>query len=143
MHGLQAVSITLILEFFKKLNDDLKPFLLQLKEHYTQYTLDNIMAMKSTYSIRIFELLQEKIKTKVIGRSGKYVQISLQELRECCDCEDKYKAFGDFKKRVVDKAVSEINRVTYYDLTFSYQKCGRNVAAIDFFITSKFRHKKK
>lgn len=77
MHGLQAVSITLILEFFKKLNDDLKPFLLQLKEHYTQYTLDNIMAMKSTYSIRIFELLQEKIKTKVIGRSGKYVQISL------------------------------------------------------------------
>ena len=99
--------------------------------------------MKSVYAIRIFEILQSKIMSGNMPKNGINIILSVQELRECCDCEDKYKAFGDFKKRVVDKAVSEINRVTYYDLTFSYQKCGRNVAAIDFFITSKFRHMKK
>ena len=99
--------------------------------------------MKSVYAIRIFEMIQSKIMSKVLPKDGIFIEVPVQEIRECCDCEDKYKAFGDFKKRVVDKAVSEINRVTYYDLTFSYQKCGRNVVAIDFFITSKFRHKKK
>ena len=126
-----------------KLNEELKPFLINLKEHYTQYTLGEVLAMKSVYAIRIFEILQSKMMSGNLPRNGTNIILSVQELRECCDCEDKYKAFGDFKKRVVDKAVSEINRVTYYDLTFSYQKCGRNVAAIDFFITSKFRHMKK
>lgn len=117
-----------------KLNDDLKPFLLQLKKHYTQYTLDNIMAMKSTYSIRIFELLQEKIKTKVLGKSGEYVQISLQELRECCDCENKYKSFNNFKTRVLDTACKEINSLTAFRVKYNYVKHGKSIVAIVFHI---------
>lgn len=117
-----------------KLNDDLTPFLLQLKEHYTQYTLDNIMAMKSTYSIRIFELLQEKIKTKVLGNLGEYVQISLQELRECCNCEDKYKSFNNFKTRVLDTACKEINNLTMFRVKYNYVKHGKSVAAIIFHV---------
>ena len=73
-----------------KLNDDLKPFLIKLKEHYTQYSLDSILTMKSTYSIRIFELLQEKMKSKLLGRNGELVELTLQELRECCDYHDWY-----------------------------------------------------
>ena len=100
-----------------KLNEELKPFLINLKEHYTQYTLGEVLAMKSVYAIRIFEILQSKMMSGNLPRNGTNIILSVQELRECCDCEDKYKAFGDFKKRVVDKAVSEINRVTYYDIT--------------------------
>lgn len=125
-----------------KLNEELKPFLVNLKKHYTQYTLGEVLAMKSVYAIRIFEILQSKIMNGNVQRNGTHIILLVQELRECCDCEDKYMAFGDFKKRVIDKAVSEINRVTYYDLTFSYQKNGRSVVAIDFFIASKFRHMK-
>lgn len=122
-----------------KLNEKLKPFLVNLKEHYTQYTLQEVLAMKSVYAIRIFEILQSKVMDSNVPRNGTHIILSVQELRECCDCENKYSAFGDFKKRVVDKAVNEINRVTYYDLTFTYQKNGRSVVAIDFFIASKFR----
>lgn len=125
-----------------KLNEELKPFLINLKEHYTQYTLGEVLAMRSVYAIRIFEILQSRMMSGNVPRNGTNIILSVQELRECCDCEDKYRAFGDFKKRVVDKAVSEINRVTYYDLTFSYQKSGRNVVAIDFFVISKFGHMK-
>lgn len=122
-----------------KLNEELKLFFVNLKEHYTQYTLGEVLAMKSVYAIRVFEILQSKIMNRIVPRNGTHIILSVQELRECCDCEDKYIAFGDFKKRVIDKAVSEINRVTYYDLTFTYQKNGRSVVAIDFFIASKFR----
>lgn len=122
-----------------KLNEELKPFLVNLKKHYTQYTLGEVLAMKSVYAIRIFEILQSKIMDSIVPRAGTHVILSVQELRECCDCEDKYIAFGDFKKRVIEKAVNEINRVTYYEITFIYQKSGRSVVAIDFFIASKFR----
>lgn len=123
-----------------KLNEELKPFLISLKEHYTQYTLGEVLAMRSVYAIRIFEILQSKIMNGNVPVSGTHVVLSVQELRECCDCENKYLAFGDFQKRVISKAVSEINRVTYYDLSFTYQKSGRSVVSIDFFIILKFRN---
>lgn len=117
-----------------KLNDDLKPFLIKLKEHYTQYSLDSILTMKSTYSIRIFELLQEKIKSKLLGRNGELVEITLQELRECCDCEDKYAKFNNFKARVLDVACNEINALTTFRVDYSYSKEGRSVVAIIFHV---------
>lgn len=64
-----------------KLNDELKPLLLNLRENYTQYTLDNILAMKSVYSIRIFELLMERIKTKILPRKGMDVELSVDYIR--------------------------------------------------------------
>lgn len=124
---------------YLKLNEELKPFLINLKEHYTQYTLQEVLAMKSVYAIRIFEILQSKIMNGTVPKNGAHIVLSVQELRECCDCEEKYPAFGNFKNKVIDKAVNEINRVTYYDITFTYQKRGRTVVAIDFFIISKFR----
>lgn len=117
-----------------KLNDDLKPFLIKLKEHYTQYSLDNILTMKSTYSIRIFELLQEKIKVKKIGKNGECVQISLQELRECCNCEDKYRSFNHFKTRVIDTACNEINGLTIFRIKYDYIKNGKSIVAINFHV---------
>lgn len=123
-----------------KLNDDLKPFLIKLKEHYAQYSLDNILSMKSTYSIRIFELLQEKIKTKLIGRAGEYIEISVQELRECCDCENKYKSFNNFKVRVIDTACKEINNLTMFRVKYNYLKHGKNIVAIVFYV-NMFYHK--
>lgn len=123
-----------------KLNEKLKPFLINLKEHYTQYTLGEVLAMNSVYAIRIFEILSSKMMRRSVLMNGIHIVLSIQELRECCGCEDKYPAFGDFRKRVLDTAVSEINRVTYYALSFSYQKKARKVVAIDFFIISKFQN---
>lgn len=128
------------------LNEELKPFLVNLKEHYTQYTLQEILSMKSVYAIRIFEIIQSKMMNNNVPRDGTHIILSVQELRECCACENKYPAFGNFKNKVIDKAIREINRITYYDITFSYQKKGRSVVAIDFFISSKFKsgtHKDK
>src|SRR5699024_6215413 len=69
-----------------KLNDLLKPFLLQLQKHYTQIVLEDILAMKSVYAIRIFEMLQSKVMSKLLPKEGVHIIIPVQEIRECCDC---------------------------------------------------------
>lgn len=117
-----------------ELNEKLKPFLLNLKERYTQYTLQEILIMKSVYAIRIFEMLQSKIINKVLPKEGVDIEILVKEIRECCDCEDKYPAFGNFKDKVIDKAVNEINRVTMYVVTYSYIKNGKSVIGIKFHV---------
>lgn len=116
-----------------KLNDELKPFLLNLKEHYTQYTLDTVLVMKSVYSIRIYELLQSRVNTKLIPREGIDIELSLQTLKECCGCDSKaYDIFSNFRNRVIDVAVKEINEKTLYSLSYSYAKKGRAIVSLIF-----------
>lgn len=121
-----------------QLNDRLKPFLIALKEHYTQYTLENILAMKSVYAIRIFEMLQSKIMSRTLPREGTYILMSVQEIKDGCDIGEKYKTFSNFRSRVLDIAVKEINRVTLYSVSYEYEKTGRQVSGINFFINMKY-----
>ena len=41
-----------------RLDRDMKPFLLQLKQNFTRYEIINVLAMKSKYSIRLYELVK-------------------------------------------------------------------------------------
>lgn len=117
-----------------QLNEKLKPYLLNLKEHYTQYALENILAMKSVYAIRIFELLQEKIKTRKLPVEGVDIELSVEQIKICCDCEDKYAKFSHFKDKVLDVAVREINNQTLYTVSYNYIKKGRSVVGIRFHV---------
>ena len=118
----------------------MKPYLLGFQNNYTEYTLDNILAMKSVYGIRIFELLQEKIKNghRPLPKNGLNIELTVQYIRECCDCEDKYERFSQFKLRVLDRAVEEINRVTTYKVSYDYVKKGKSVIALVFHINMKY-----
>lgn len=71
-------------------------------------------------------------------KDGTDIEITVQEIRECCDCEDKYPAFGNFKDKVIDKAVTEINRVTMFRVDYSYRKKGRIVVAIIFHVNMMY-----
>lgn len=122
-----------------KLNDELKPFLLNLKEHYTQYTLDSILVMKSVYAIRLYELLQSKIMTRILPRAGTDIELSVETLKECCGCESKaYNTFSNFRNRVIDIAVKEINEKTLFTLSYDYVKKGKSVIGLIFHINMKY-----
>lgn len=122
-----------------KLNDELKPFLLNLKEHYTQYTLDSILVMKSVYAIRIYELLQSKIMTKTLPKEGTDIELSVGTIKECCGCENKaYNTFSNLRNRVIDVAVKEINEKTLYTLSYTYIKKGKSVIGMIFHINMKY-----
>ena len=122
-----------------KLNDELKPFLINLKDHYTQYTLDSILVMKSVYAIRIYELLQSEIMTRILPRAGTDIELSVETLKECCGCESKaYNTFSNFRNRVIDIAVKEINEKTLYTLSYDYAKKGKSVIGLIFHINMKY-----
>ena len=63
------------------LNPLLKPYLLGLKDHYTQYQLDCILRMRSTYALRIFELLEKENMLKFLPKEGITVDLTIQEIR--------------------------------------------------------------
>lgn len=93
-------------------SDKIMPYLYDLKNKFTKYRLSNISSFKSAYSVRLYELLAQY---KVV----KSRNIEVEKLREILLLNDKYKRLFDFKKRVVEKAVNEINDKS--DLFISYK----------------------
>ena len=119
------------IQLYKKL----KPYLLALKERYTQYELQYILAMKSVYAIRLYEILQSKIIGEVPRPKGADVKLTVEEIREKLGIEDnKYKQVGGIKSKVLDVAINEINRVSLYRVTYKDIKKGRFVVGFKFHV---------
>lgn len=112
------------------LDPKLKPYLLKLKKEFTTYALKNVLKLKSTYSVRIYELLKQYEKI------GKRV-ISLEALKSMLKIENEYKSYRDFRRRVLLPAYKELKEKT--DIYFEYKerKHGRKVIALEFFIYKK------
>lgn len=115
-----------------KWHEDMLPYLQNLRKMFTQYRLWYIMTMKSEYSIRLYELLKS-VENKTLW------EFSIDELKHKFMCEN-YTRFNDFKKRVIDTAVNEINAMT--DITVSYElfkygDSGRAYTHIEFTIETK------
>lgn len=125
-----------------KLNDQLKPYLIGLEEYYTQYAIEHILNMqsKNIYGLRIFELILSKIYTP-IPNEGTSVEISLEEIRICCDCEDKYDKIGMLKVRVIDKAKDEICNSTIFDVDYTEITVSKKIIGFRFFIRKKYYRK--
>lgn len=90
------------------------PFLFEIKKNFTKYPLKHVIKLRSTYSIRIYELLKQYAK---LGER----KFDLMELRQLLGIEDDlYPRFFDFKKRVIEPAQKEIAEHT--DIVFTYRK---------------------
>lgn len=108
----------------------LKPFLLELSNKFTSYKLSNVVKLKSTYAIRIYELLKqyEELKERTI---------SLDNLRYYLDAMDVYPNYANFKQRVLQPSQKELSQKTDIYFEFEEIKLGRKVQKIKFFIKSK------
>ena len=122
-----------------KLNDELRPLLLNLQDHYTQYALDEILVMKSVYAIRLYELLQSKIMSRVLPKAGTNIELSIETIKECFGCEGKsYNIFSNLRNRVIDIGVKEINKKTLFTVSYDYVKKGKTVIGLIFHINMKY-----
>lgn len=106
----------------------LKPYYLYLgKENpYTKYKLSNILQLRSTYSIRIYELLKEYETIK--NRTFK-----IDELRKLFQIKPtQYTRYNDFKRKVLEQAQKELPCKTDIMFNFEEIKEKRKVIAIKF-----------
>ncbi len=115
-----------------KFAPDLKPHLLDLKERFTSFYDYNVLSLKSTHSMRIYELLKQYEK---IGQRTEKVD----RIKQMLGIEKKYRSYNYFKKRVIEQAQKDLTNQC--DITFDFQeiKEGRKVDKIKF----KIKRQKK
>lgn len=119
--------------FAMKLNSDISELLLQLKSNFTQPLLEDFLRMKSPYSIAIWHLMQEKMKSKKpYGDNHIDFYLSLEELRQVTGTENKFIQLGQFKERVLDKAIREIKDSCSVNVMYKNVKVSRTVVGFDF-----------
>lgn len=115
-------------------HESVLPYLQNLiaNKPYTYYRILYILCMKSEYGIRLYEML------KAAEHRGIW-HYKIDYLKQQLDCSDKYSQIGDFKKRVIEPAVADINANT--DITVEYVLCkpprGRSFDGIEFYISTK------
>ena len=97
---------------------------IEAKTLFTRFALEQVALMKSVYSVRLYELLNQ-------WRQAKRVNFDLDVFRGQLGVEDtEYKAMSDFKRRVLDLAVNEINEKS--DLKISYEQVKKGVVIVGF-----------
>ena len=114
-----------------RFDPELKPYLLQLKEFFTQYEFKNVIQLKRVHSIRLYELLKQ------YERIGERL-FEVEELKRIMGIRpDEYKFYANFKKKVLEPARIELKKRT--DLNFNYKekKQGHKIVHLLFKIKSQ------
>jgi len=106
----------------------LKPYLLQVKNSYTQYQLSNVLSLTSVYSIAIYELIK---KWERVGK----VTFELEQFRAVIGAtKPTYKKYYEFQSKILKPCQQEINQKTDISYSFEPVKSGRAVTHLAFTI---------
>lgn len=117
-----------------ELDRDLVPYLFDLKERFTQYQLYNILAMKSAFSQRIYELMKSYLIKNSVSKT-----FDLDELKKLLGVEEvkSYKDFSLFRIKVLETAQKEINELTDINICFEPITKGRKTVKVKFQVVEK------
>ena len=106
------------------------------EDFFTSYLLEQTASMDSIYSVRLYELLVQwkAAKKTPVFELGKFRDQLGVEVSE-------YKAMCDFKKRVLEVAINEINEKSDIKINYEQVKKGRSIAGFKFKVLAKDKPK--
>ena len=133
-----------------RFSPEIMPYLINLKQNFTQHALSDLAELNSKYSIILYRWLsmnynQYEHYSYKGGRREEQVEsyrnptISMRELREMTYTINEYQDFRNFDKWVLKKPLEEINDHTSFTVTYDKVKKGRSIDSIVFHITKKRR----
>jgi len=106
------------------------------EKFFTSYMLEQTANMKSTYSVRLYELL---IQWKSIKNTPVF---ELKRFREQLGISDEeYTRMDNFKKRILDSSIEEINEKSDIKVSYEQVKKGRTITGFKFKISTKSKPK--
>ena len=116
-----------ILKF--EIHRNLKPYLLELQKNFTQYNIKNILLLKSSYVIRLYEYIISKFAEYMNYNPNSKsftFELEIDELRELFEIPVSY-LYKDIRVNIIDKALKQFKEKT--DIKFDYEeyKIGRAV----------------
>lgn len=113
-------------------NEKLEPLFFNIQQAgYLRYRLRNVLPLTSKYSMLLYLYLKDNIFRATF-------EVNLKELRSIIDALQKsYESFKEFRRRVLDPAIEEINEKT--DITASYERKvrGRLTVGLTFTVAGK------
>jgi plasmid replication initiation protein len=116
---------------------DVVPLITRLEEHFTSYELEQVAQLQSKYATRLYEIL-------IAWRStGKTPVLTINEFRKQIGVIDsEYKIISNFKLRVLEPSIKQINDLTDIDVTYEQHKKGRTITGFSFKFKQKQQAKK-
>lgn len=109
-----------------KLNQDLKPYYLQLRREFSMRSLADFRRLSATYSQQIYRFLCS-------FRALDMTDVTLEQLHFVTTAPDSLKQnFKDFRRRVLEPAETEINEKTNLKYRWEPIKQGRKVVTVRF-----------
>lgn len=118
---IQFIFAPTVIPFITRLGDD---------GGFTSYRLAKIGGMSSAHAVRMYELLVQYLD---IGHR----EIEIVWLKEKLQLDGKHAAIKDFKKDVIDLAVTQINEHSDIKISYTQRKTGRVVTHLIFDIKAK------
>jgi plasmid replication initiation protein len=107
------------------------PLITRLEKNFTSYETEQISHLSSKYAVRLYELL---IAWKSVGKAS----FELEDFRDKLGLgSTEYRPMSNFKKYVLDLAVSQINAHTDINVSYEQKKKGVRVAGFAFRIKQK------
>lgn len=115
------------------LNPLMTNYFLNLKKDFSQPLLEDFVHMNSPYSMAIWHLMQREMHSKKpsITQTIEF-DLTLAELRSVTGTESKLKQIGQFKERVLDKAIREIRDNCGVVVTYTNIKDSRTIVGFHF-----------
>lgn len=112
-------------------SDDIIPFITKLESHFTSYELEQVSDLKSAYAVRLYELL-------IAWKSTKKLSIKIENLRyKLGVLDNEYSLISNFKNRVLDLAIKQINEKTNLTVKYEQHKAGRTIIGFTFSFKEK------
>jgi len=116
----------LTLRLDKRMNDIFLE--LQARKNFTHYELAEFVSLTSVHAQRIYELVMQYQHSEHRKRT-----IELTELKMMLGIEDKYSQFKEFKRKVLDVALKQIQEKTNLRYKWRGIKRGRSYNKIEFY----------
>lgn len=109
------------------------PYISMLEGQFTRYNLEYIAPMISVYGVRFYELFKCWLKSD----KSKVKSIGLDELKKLLDVRGQYLAIKDFKLKVLNRGLEDVNQHTDLEVTYENKRTGRKITSLEFTIKTK------
>ena len=108
------------------------PLITRLEQHFTSYEIEQVRHLSSRYAIRLYEVL---IQWHSIGKTPTFEINNFRE-KLGLTIED-YPRIDNFKRKVLDFSVSQINEHTDILVGYEQVKAGRVITGFTFTLMQK------